>query len=177
MKKVEGSSDFTEKLSRCCNGVGDLWSSFHDIYFYFLRFHIFEVKQPPAKLIIETKNEMNIQTFSLKQNPLILIWQQDSFTVLPTTSLQHIQQSCFSCLFTISNIFVLQKYRMSDSEDHLLLFDLVMKMLAYDPDERLSLDDALRHPFFDSIPPHYRLDILRQNSSMKKKLSYEIKYL
>ena len=55
----------------------------------------------------------------------------------------------------------LQKYRMSDSEDHLLLFDLVMKMLAYDPDERLSLDEALRHPFFDSIPPHYRLDILR----------------
>ena len=50
---------------------------------------------------------------------------------------------------------------MSDSEDHLLLFDLVMKMLAYDPDERLSLDEALRHPFFDSIPPHYRLDILR----------------
>ena len=75
LKKVEGSFDFTEKLSRCCNGVGDLWSSFHDIYFYFLRFHIFEVKQPLAKLIIETKNEMNIQTFSLKQNPLILIWQ------------------------------------------------------------------------------------------------------
>ena len=50
---------------------------------------------------------------------------------------------------------------MNDSEEHLLLFDLVMKMLAYDPDERLSLDDALRHPFFDAIPSHFRLDILR----------------
>lgn len=50
---------------------------------------------------------------------------------------------------------------MSDSEDHLLLFDLVMKMLAYDPNERISLDEALRHPFFDAIPPHNRLDILR----------------
>ena len=64
-------------------------------------------------------------------------------------------------LFVYNFQLFLQKYRMSDSEDHLLLFDLVMKMLAYDPDERLSLDEALRHPFFDSIPPHYRLDILR----------------
>ena len=52
----------------------------------------------------------------------------------------------------------LQKYRMSESEDHLLLFDLVMKMLAYDPVERINLDEALRHPFFDNIPPQYRLD-------------------
>ena len=47
---------------------------------------------------------------------------------------------------------------MSESEDHLLLFDLVMKMLAYDPVERISLDEALRHPFFDHIPPQYRLE-------------------
>ena len=50
---------------------------------------------------------------------------------------------------------------MGESEDHLLLFDLVMKMLAYDPNERISLDEALRHPFFDSIPPHQRIDIHR----------------
>ena len=47
---------------------------------------------------------------------------------------------------------------MSESEDHLLLFDLVMKMLAYDPVERVNLDEALRHPFFDNIPPQYRLE-------------------
>ena len=54
--------------------------------------------------------------------------------------------------------FSFQKYRMSESEDHLLLFDLVMKMLAYDPVERVNLDEALRHPFFDNIPPQYRLE-------------------
>ena len=48
---------------------------------------------------------------------------------------------------------------MGDSEDHTMLFDLVMKMLAYDPNERISLDEALRHPFFDSIPPQQRLNI------------------
>ena len=50
---------------------------------------------------------------------------------------------------------------MGESEDHLMLFDLVMKMLSYDPNERISLDEALRHPFFDSVPPHHRLDIHR----------------
>ena len=55
-------------------------------------------------------------------------------------------------------LFPFQKYRMSESEDHLLLFDLVMKMLAYDPVERVNLDEALRHPFFDNIPPQYRLE-------------------
>ena len=50
---------------------------------------------------------------------------------------------------------------MGESEDHLMLFDLVMKMLSYDPNERISLDEALRHPFFDSVLPHHRLDIHR----------------
>ena len=50
---------------------------------------------------------------------------------------------------------------MGDAEDHHLLFDLVMKMLAYDPAERILLDEAMRHPFFDAIPSHYKLDISR----------------
>ena len=47
---------------------------------------------------------------------------------------------------------------MSDSVDHLVLFDLIMKMLVYDPNERISMEDALRHPFFDAIPPHHRFN-------------------
>ncbi len=38
----------------------------------------------------------------------------------------------------------LSKYRMAEAEDHRLLFDLIQKMLAYDPNERISMVEALR---------------------------------
>ena len=39
----------------------------------------------------------------------------------------------------------------SNEEDENLFFDLIQQMLAYDPDQRLSLTAALKHPFFDKI--------------------------
>ncbi|KAF7658848.1 hypothetical protein LDENG_00006840 [Lucifuga dentata] len=42
----------------------------------------------------------------------------------------------------------LKHYMLSESEDHQLLFDLIEKMMNFDPAKRLSLDQALRHPFF-----------------------------
>lgn len=55
----------------------------------------------------------------------------------------------------------LTRYRSSDTEDHRALFDLIGKMLAYEPSDRVSLAEALRHPFFSPIPPYQRLDIYR----------------
>uniref|UniRef100_A0A1B0BP00 Protein kinase domain-containing protein n=1 Tax=Glossina palpalis gambiensis TaxID=67801 RepID=A0A1B0BP00_9MUSC len=49
------------------------------------------------------------------------------------------------------------RYQMSDSEDHCELFDLIKKMLDYEPSQRVTLGEALRHPFFDKLPPHQRL--------------------
>ncbi|KAL5283412.1 CLK2 family protein [Megaselia abdita] len=49
------------------------------------------------------------------------------------------------------------RYLMSDSDEHYQLFDLIKKMLDYEPSQRITLGDALRHPFFDSIPLHQRL--------------------
>lgn len=43
----------------------------------------------------------------------------------------------------------LKHYIVSRSEDHRLLFDLIEKMMEYDPAKRLSLEQALHHPFFD----------------------------
>ncbi|XP_070534023.1 dual specificity protein kinase CLK2-like [Ptychodera flava] len=45
----------------------------------------------------------------------------------------------------------LRKYQLSDSEDHTLLFDLIEKMLAYEVDDRISLKEAMHHPFFDKL--------------------------
>ncbi|XP_056152693.1 dual specificity protein kinase CLK4b isoform X1 [Lampris incognitus] len=42
----------------------------------------------------------------------------------------------------------LKQYMVSQSEDHQQLFDLIEKMMDYDPAKRLSLDQALQHPFF-----------------------------
>lgn len=51
----------------------------------------------------------------------------------------------------------LNRYLMSDSEEHLELFDLIKKMLEYEPSQRITLGEALRHPFFNRLPPHQRV--------------------
>ncbi|XP_053573216.1 dual specificity protein kinase CLK4 isoform X1 [Bombina bombina] len=45
----------------------------------------------------------------------------------------------------------LKDLMISDNEDHQQLFDLIRKMLAYDPSKRITLDEALKHPFFDKL--------------------------
>lgn len=62
-----------------------------------------------------------------------------------------------------SNSF--QRYQLVEDEEHAQLFDLIQRMLEYDPSQRICLGDALRHPFFDKIPPHQRLgDDVRERS-------------
>ncbi|KAL1509507.1 hypothetical protein ABEB36_004225 [Hypothenemus hampei] len=51
----------------------------------------------------------------------------------------------------------LLRYKQSDETDHNYLFDLVFKMLEYEPSERITLREAMNHPFFEKIPAHQRL--------------------
>lgn len=40
-----------------------------------------------------------------------------------------------------------------DDPEHLKLFDLIARMLEYDPAKRISMAEAVNHPFFDALPP------------------------
>lgn len=46
---------------------------------------------------------------------------------------------------------------MSDEQDHQQLFELIEKMLEYDPKRRITLSEALRHPFFERLLPEQRI--------------------
>jgi len=59
----------------------------------------------------------------------------------------------------------------NDDEDTRLLFDLISKMLCYDVSQRITLSEALRHPFFDKIPVCYRLTPYSDHPDVKKRLS------
>lgn len=51
---------------------------------------------------------------------------------------------------------------MSDGDDHRMRFDIIEneKMLKYNPRLRITLDKALRHPFFDKLTPQQLEDRL-----------------
>jgi len=51
----------------------------------------------------------------------------------------------------------LKRYMKSDTEDERQLFDLISKMLEYDPSSRITLKEALDHPFFKKLPSQFRL--------------------
>ncbi|ODM93951.1 Serine/threonine-protein kinase Doa, partial [Orchesella cincta] len=55
------------------------------------------------------------------------------------------------------NCHPLMRYMKNEDEDTKQLFDLIGRMLEYDALQRINLNEALKHPFFDKIPPHQRL--------------------
>ncbi|GAB6023898.1 hypothetical protein CHUAL_008633 [Chamberlinius hualienensis] len=59
----------------------------------------------------------------------------------------------------------LRRYLLSEDEDHRQLFEFVSLMLEYEPSQRIKLEDALKHPFFDKLPMEYQLLKLEKNSS------------
>lgn len=60
----------------------------------------------------------------------------------------------------------LKHYMMSKGEDHQQLFDLIEKLMEYDPAKRLSLEQALRHPFFSC---YHKSSSSRSSSSSSSK--------
>lgn len=49
-----------------------------------------------------------------------------------------------------------QSYMLQDSVEHVQLFDLMRRMLEFDPAQRITLAEALLHPFFAGLTPEER---------------------
>ncbi|XP_015786680.1 serine/threonine-protein kinase Doa isoform X3 [Tetranychus urticae] len=62
----------------------------------------------------------------------------------------------------------LHRYLLSDDEDHRLLFDLIGKMLQYEPISRITLSEALDHPFFEKLPLEQRLHLIERNNNRER---------
>lgn len=61
----------------------------------------------------------------------------------------------------------LSRYMANDSEEHRQLFNLLARMLEYEPASRIVLTDVLRHHFFDRLPSEMRPD-RRESHSLSR---------
>ncbi|KAH7728278.1 Protein kinase [Aphelenchoides avenae] len=52
----------------------------------------------------------------------------------------------------------LHRYMQSNEAEHRELFDLVQRMLEYEPSQRITLAEALKHPYFERMPANQRMD-------------------
>ncbi|CAH0765707.1 unnamed protein product [Bemisia tabaci] len=62
----------------------------------------------------------------------------------------------------------LMRYINEEDEDHKQLFDLISRMLDYEPSSRITLAEALTHPFFDKIPLHQTLFSRERSHSISR---------
>lgn len=57
---------------------------------------------------------------------------------------------------TSGNCLMFQRYMQSNDAEHRELFDLVQRMLEYEPSQRITLAESLKHPYFERLPQHQR---------------------
>ncbi|XP_017776764.1 PREDICTED: serine/threonine-protein kinase Doa isoform X6 [Nicrophorus vespilloides] len=73
--------------------------------------------------------------------------------------------------FIRDNCKPLLRYKQSDDSEHGQLFDLILRMLEYEPSQRITLREAMSHPFFDKIPSHQRLGEKGSGDAPRRSLS------
>ncbi|XP_043936145.1 dual specificity protein kinase CLK2 isoform X3 [Protopterus annectens] len=60
-------------------------------------------------------------------------------------------ESTSSGRYVRENCKPLQRYMLHDTGDHHQLFDLLERMLEYEPSKRITLQEAIKHPFFNLL--------------------------
>jgi serine/threonine protein kinase len=51
---------------------------------------------------------------------------------------------------------MLQRYMLANDEPTEAMFDLISRMLEYEPTQRITLASALDHPYFETLPEHQK---------------------
>lgn len=67
---------------------------------------------------------------------------------------QYVTETCLGCLDEnniVASLLRTQQYMSSKSPEHELLFDLLQKMMEYDSSKRITLEQAIGHPFFNPL--------------------------
>ena len=62
----------------------------------------------------------------------------------------------------------------SDRDEHRQLFDLIEKMLDYDPARRITMSEGMRHPFFSKLSPEQRGSVQAGPSSEDRERSHSL---
>ncbi|XP_066268950.1 dual specificity protein kinase CLK2-like isoform X1 [Branchiostoma lanceolatum] len=62
----------------------------------------------------------------------------------------------------------LRRYMLVNDKEHEELFDLISQMLTYDPSKRITLSEALSHPFFALLAPEQRLGRREHSHSLSR---------
>ncbi|KAF8778479.1 dual specificity protein kinase CLK2-like isoform X1 [Argiope bruennichi] len=68
----------------------------------------------------------------------------------------------------------LKRYIPVDDEDHRVLYELISRMLEYEPSQRITLAEALDHPFFEKLPAEQKLHKLNQQKEGSKERSHSL---
>ena len=56
-----------------------------------------------------------------------------------------------------------------DTQDHIHLFELIERMLEYDPAQRMSMKEALEHPFFDKLTEEQKNPVAYQKNENRER--------
>ncbi|KAG8440314.1 hypothetical protein GDO86_006175 [Hymenochirus boettgeri] len=87
----------------------------------------------PRRMVYKTRKQKYFQNGSL-------IWDEN------TSDGRYVSKNCHP----------LKSYKTKDSPEHVHLFDLLSKMLEFSPALRITLKEALEHPFFNNLNPDER---------------------
>ncbi|KAG8193040.1 hypothetical protein JTE90_028153 [Oedothorax gibbosus] len=68
----------------------------------------------------------------------------------------------------------LKRYIPVDEDEHRLLYELVARMLEYEPSQRITLEEALDHPFFDKLSPEIRLHKSQETTTDTKERAHSL---
>uniref|UniRef100_A0AAG5CQE4 Protein kinase domain-containing protein n=1 Tax=Anopheles atroparvus TaxID=41427 RepID=A0AAG5CQE4_ANOAO len=68
----------------------------------------------------------------------------------------------------------LARSAISDAPEHVQLFSLIGRMLEYDPNDRITLAEALDHPFFAKLPAHQKLHLQQRYGGSDKSTSSSV---